>query len=396
MANIEKRGENSYRFTVYLPKDANGRYPKKRKTITVEGKYTPKQLKEYLDSEYLKFKNEVLSGNYIQPSKMKFIEFVEEWRMKYAEKELASTTIRNHGFVLNKHILPIIGHVPIDEINTMMLLDLLNNLKRHDGKEGKLSTHRVRDVHRTLKSIFNCAKDWNIIINNPMDGVKKPKLKEEEKRDLNVYDENEVAHILQELQNEPMNWRIFMTLSITAGTRRGENLALEWSDIDFESNTVSITKSITIGNEGPIVKSTKTKSSQRHISLAPSVMNELKQYRTYWLEEKMKKRDKWKEDEHEWLFHKFDGTMMYPTSPSSWWKKFTTRLNIRHIRLHDLRHTSASLLIAQGVHAKIISERLGHSNIKVTMDTYGHVIKSADEAAGNTFENLFQKKTHLK
>lgn len=132
MANVEQRGENSYRFTVYQKKDAKGRYPRKKKTYTVTKKMTPKQLEEHLEHEYLKFKQEVLSGSYISPEKMPFSNFTDEWKEKFAEKELSSTTIANHEFKLNNHIIPVIGHVPLDEINSMMLLDLLSNLTRKD------------------------------------------------------------------------------------------------------------------------------------------------------------------------------------------------------------------------------------------------------------------------
>ena len=107
--------------------------------------------------------------------------------------------------------------------------------------------------------------------------------------------------------------------------------------------------------------------------------------------EKLKSKT-WKEEEREWLFCQKDDSHLYPSSPSNWWRKFATRTKTRYIRLHDLRHTSASLLIAQGVRAKIISERLGHSDIRITMDTYGHALRSADQAAADTLESLFQTK----
>lgn len=104
--------------------------------------------------------------------------------------------------------------------------------------------------------------------------------------------------------------------------------------------------------------------------------------------------DKWTEHEREWLFCKEDGKHFYPTTPTKWWREFTERAGVRYIRLHDLRHTPTTLLIAKGVHAKIISERLGHSSIKITMNTYGHALLSADAAAGNTFESLFALKSN--
>ncbi|WP_391119362.1 tyrosine-type recombinase/integrase [Psychrobacillus sp. L3] len=389
MANIEKRGDNSYRFTVYQKKDAKGRYPRKTKTYTVTKKMTPKQLEEHLDHEYLKFKQEVLSGEYINPEKMPFSKFVEEWKEKFAEKELSSTTMANHEFKLNNHILPVIGHVPLDEINSMMLLDLITNLTRKDGKEGSLTLLSKQDIYRTLLSIFKYAAQWKVISKNPMEGVNKPKNKHEAKREVNVYEAEEVTAILHALQDEPFHWRMFLTLSITAGTRRGENLGLEWSRVDFENNRIDITQSIVIGKDGPLLKEPKSRSSRRLVTLPPSVMEELKKYRKHWVAEKLKSKT-WKEVEREWLFCQKNGSHLHPSSPSNWWSKFAKRKEIRYIRLHDLRHTSASLLIAQGVHAKIIAERLGHSDIRITMDTYGHALRSADQAAADKLESLFQ------
>lgn len=391
MANIEQRGENSYRFTVYKKKDAKGRYPRETTTYVVTEKLSPKKLEEHLNHEYLKFKEAVLSGAYIKPEKMTFAKFVEEWKKKFALLELSSTTLANHEFKINNHIIPVIGHVPLDEITSMMLLDLLANLSRKDGKEGELSILSKQDIYRTLKSIFKYAVQWKLISENPMDGVNMPRNKQAVKREVNVYEENEVTEILHGLQDEPFNWRMFLTLSITGGTRRGENLGLEWPKVDFENNRIDITQSIVIGKNGPEVKDPKSNSSKRFVTLPASVMEELKRYRVHWVQEKLKSKV-WKENEREWLFCQKDGTHLYPSSPSNWWSKFAKRTGIRYIRLHDLRHTSASLLIAQGVHAKIISERLGHSDISITMNLYGHALRSADQAAADKFESLFQPK----
>jgi len=389
MANIDKRGENSYRFTVYKKKDAKGKYPRETKTYTVTEKLSPKKLEEHLEHEYLKFKQEVLSGTYVKPEKMTFAKFVEQWLKKFADLELSSTTLANHEFKINNHINPVIGHVPLDEINSMMLLDLLANLTRKDGKEGELSLLSKQDIYRTLQSIFKYAVQWKLISEDPMQGVNKPKNKQEVKRQVNVYEAEEVTSILHSLQDEPFHWRMFLTLSITAGTRRGENLGLEWSKVDFENNRIDITQSIVIGKNGPVVKSPKSESSKRLVTLPASVMEELKRYRIHWVAEKLKSKT-WKEEDREWLFCQKDGSHLYPSSPSNWWSKFAKRTEIRYIRLHDLRHTSASLLIAQGVHAKIISERLGHSDIRITMDTYGHALRSADQSAADKLESLFQ------
>ncbi|MGG1811014.1 MAG: tyrosine-type recombinase/integrase [Bacillota bacterium] len=99
----------------------------------------------------------------------------------------------------------------------------------------------------------------------------------------------------------------------------------------------------------------------------------------------------WIEHEHEFVFCNENGKHYYPTTPTTWWKRFAERSGVRFIRLHDLRQTSATLLINKGVHAKIISERLGHSNIRITMDTYGHALQTADQEAANKLDSLFTR-----
>lgn len=393
MANIEKRGENSYRFTVYLPKDANGKYPRETKTITIEEKMTPKQLKEFLDREYLKFKNEVLSGNYVKVDKMLFKDFAKQWEKDFAST-LALTTYGNHQRKLNLHINPVIGHMRMDQINSFHLMSIIRDMKRYDGKDEPLTYHAKQDVYRTLKSIFKYAVKWGIISKNPMDGVEKPRPSDTDEidKEMQVYEESEIETLMHLLQSEPISWRMMFTLALAAGLRKGELLGLEWKDVDFENQQIYIHQTIVFTNKGPHIKTTKTKKSKRYVTLPQSVMNELKAYRKHWAKEKLQKGDVWVEKEREWLFHAFDGTHMYPTSPSKRWKQFIDRHGFKYIRLHDLRHTSASLLIAQGVHAKIISERLGHSDIAVTMNTYGHAFKSADRAAADKLDDFFKVK----
>lgn len=389
MANIQKRGDGSYFFTVSLGRGADGKYKRETKTYRPERKMTPKQLKEHIEHEYMKFKEEVRTGVYISPEKMTFEAFTKEWRKKYADNELSETALMGHLSRLNNHILPVIGHVQMDQINSMMLLNLLSNLSRKDEKEGSLSNYMKEDIYKTLKNVFKHSAKWKVTSTNPMDGVNKPRDKSEEEKDVNVYEPEEVTALLTAAQAEPFHWRIFITLAIVAGVRRGENLGIEWPMVDFATGTVDVSQSIVKALHGAVIKSPKSKSSRRLISLPPSVMEELRLFRIQWVKDRLKMGDKWIEEEREWLFCNENGKHLYPTTPTKWWRGFTERAGVRYIRLHDLRHTSATLLIAKGVHAKIISERLGHSSIKITMNTYGHALRSADAAAGNTFESLF-------
>ncbi|WP_312124686.1 tyrosine-type recombinase/integrase [Lysinibacillus boronitolerans] len=394
MANIKKyeNDDNKYRFTVSLGKDAQGNYKRATKVFYVEGKYTPKQKEEYILNEYMKFKKEVLSGEYIAPSNMIFSDFAKEWENKFALSELSQTAISNHRLKLKNHILPVIGHMHMDKINQLMLLNLMQNLTRKDGQEGELTYHSKQDIYRTLQSVFKYATEWKVIEKNPMHGIKKPKPpKDAVKEKLQVYNEDEIAQLLQLVQSEPSHWRLLFTLAVTAGLRRGELLGLEWKHVDFDNQQILIEQTIVLTGSGPLIKGTKSDSSERVVSLPGSMMKELKEYHLQWRKDKLRLADKWTEKEREWIFCNEHGQHLYPSSPSNWWSKFVKKHEFRYIRLHDLRHTSASLLIAQGVHAKIISERLGHSDISITMNTYGHALKSADRAAADKFEMLFSK-----
>lgn len=393
MANIRKRGQNSFLLTVESGYDASGKRIRRTKTIKVLDETllkTKKKLQDYLTNEYHKFKTEVEAGEYIAPEKMTIEHFVIEWENKYAHKELSETTLSNYLTHIKNHILPAIGHKRIDQIKPIHIINLLDQMKRTDNSDVPLAVRTKQDCYLTLRNIFERAIEWQIIKSNPVKDVKKPRIMNE--KEVTVYDEEEVEALFSSVENEPFHWRMFLTLALAAGLRRSESLGLEWSKVDLEKGTVDITQVIVKGRKGPLIKGPKSKRSKRIISLPSSVVEELKEYRLHWKKEKFKMGEQWIEHNHEWVFCNEDGTHFYPTTPTTWWRRFTKRTGVRFIRLHDLRHTSATLLINQGVHAKIISERLGHSDIRVTMNTYGHALQKADQEAASKLDGLFSKK----
>ncbi|MBN6889943.1 integrase [Cytobacillus horneckiae] len=394
MAYIEKRGENSFLLRVEAGYDSKGKRIRRSKTIRIEDKSllkTKRKLTDFLEVEYHKFKAEVQSGNYISPEKMTLTNFIKDWKTKYAEKELAETSISNHLFHIKNHILPSIGHMSLDKIKPMHILNTLDSMKRVDGSDQPLSDRTKQDVYLTLRNIFERAVEWKFINESPVKSIKKPRNVNGNSEVL-VYSEDEVHDLFIAAEDEPIHWRMFLTLIIAGGLRRSECLGLEWNRVNMSDQTIDIQQVITKGRSGAVIKAPKTKKSKRLISLPESVIKELVEYHLHWKKEKMKMGELWSEKNREWIFCNEDGTHFYPDTPTTWWRRFTNRVGIRYIRLHDLRHTSATLLINQGVHAKIISERLGHSDIRVTMNTYGHVLRQADQEAANKLDNLFSNK----
>lgn len=316
MASIRKKGKDSYQFRVSLGLGADGKYKYKYKTYKPTEKMTPKQLEKHLKNEAYKFEQHVLSNAYISPSAMTFEQFSNDWVKKYLEKNASESTIMNRMNALDTHILPVIGHLNINKINTMMLLDLMDNLKRKDGQDKPLSTASKLDVHKALSSIFKHAVEWNVISTNPMLNVKKPVDIKKQEEELNVYDESEVKKLMEAVQDELEYWRVFISLALATGMRRGELLGLEWNAVDLDNGTIDIRQIIIKSRSGTEIKEPKY-NSKRLISLPASIIEELKRYKVHCREERMKLQYKWTEKDHDWLFFNEQGNHFYPDTPTS-------------------------------------------------------------------------------
>ncbi|GIM44458.1 hypothetical protein DNHGIG_00070 [Collibacillus ludicampi] len=387
MASIEKRGKNSYRLVVELGYDANGKRIRRSKTVHVK-------TKREAEKELAKFVTEIESGEYIAPEKMSFKNFVEnEWLKKYAEKELALTTLNKYTSHFRSHILPFFGHKQLNDIKTLYIINFFNEIQkegeRKDGKSGQLSEITVRDIYTILRSVFSNAVEWRVIPNNPMDGVKRPKVG---KRNPNFYETDETQEIIRALYDEPASWRLYFLGAMLGGFRRGELTALEWTDVDFDENTITIRKSISYTLQGKaVVKGTKTNEYERIVVMPEWYMRELRKYYTEWKKERLLVGDLWEGGDKQYVFHGGTGKPYYYTTPTKRWRKFLAKHDFRYIRLHDLRHTAATLLIEAGVDLKAIQERLGHSTYQVTADIYAHVTKKVNKAAADKLERLAPK-----
>lgn len=198
-----------------------------------------------------------------------------------------------------------------------------------------------------------------------------------------------------------MQFKVLYQILICGGLRRGEVVALRWNDIDFNNNTININKSTAYARRTVIEKDTKTKSSNRIISMPESVMCLLKQYKKEYYEKQLALGTKWAVDNNgkrlDFVFIQADGRQMNISTPLH---RFHSIINMYNetveneedklpiIPLHGLRHTSATLLISQGVDVRTVAGRLGHSQTSTTLDIYAHPLKKMDEVASNKLENL--------
>lgn len=389
MASIQKRGEKSYLLVVEAGYDAKGKRIKRTRTIKVDEKLTPKKLKEYLELELAKFKMEVEAGEYAKPEKMSFEAFaIKEWQVKYAERNYSPRTYKNYIGHLNTHIMPIFGDRFLDQIKTIHIIDFINHLG-----DKALSDSTILYVYKVLKSIIDTAVEWKFLATNPFDGVKQPSVK---KKKMKYLDEQEAKQVIKALYEEPDVWRLYFLGCMLGGFRRGELVALEWKHVDFESNTITVEQSISLVENGkPIIKSPKTDESERVVIMPRWYMQELVRYRRAWIKEKVKI------DESRWngegfVFGNEYGQPYYYTTPTAVWRKFLKRNGFKHIRLHDLRHTAATLLIEEGVDLKAVQERLGHTKYQTTADLYAHITKKVAQETASKLDKFDPRKLNAK
>ena len=276
MASIRKRGRG-YQITVSNGRDIHDKQILETTTWVPDPDKTENQ--KALDAFAIDFERKVKSGMFLQGEKITFLEFSERWMHDYATLQLDETTTSIYQILLDTHILPAIGHLKLSKIQPVHMNKLYKEMSEHrlDGKDGGYSPTTIKRVHALISSILSTAAQWNVILSNPCERVKPPK-QLRDTSDIQYFTEEETAAFLQFLSDGTnageikLQYNIFYQIAIFCGLRRGESIALLWSDIDFEAKTMSITKSTSIVKGKAVTKSTKTKSSVRTISIPDHIL----------------------------------------------------------------------------------------------------------------------------
>ena len=388
--SIEKRGKNSYRLTVSEGFDLNGKPMIHRKTIH--------GTKKDAEIELAKFVTEVQNGLVIDGKSLKFSEFVEIWKRDYGSKELAPTTYKRYCRMLETRILPYFGHFYINKIrptDIMKFYDLLEKdtqLVRKKGNNGSktkkpLSGKSILEHHRLLRAMLHRAVYWQLIVSNPAERVQPPKAKKPKRRS---YDDEQTKILLENLEKlsvEDTKYKVAIILTIFTGVRLGELMGLEWQDVDFRNGIISINRSSQyLSDMGVFTKVPKTESSIREIAIPEFIISLLEEYKLWYEDQKLLYGELWTNSNR--LFVQADGKPMHPSSISKWFVKYVGTIGLPVINFHGLRHTNASLLVAQNVDIAVVSARLGHAQISTTLDFYVHPLLSHNRKAGYALENL--------
>ena len=262
----------------------------------------------------------------------------------------------------------------------------MNELFTPVGVNKPLSSKTVLHYHRLISSILSTAVEWGALFANPCERTKPPRV---EHKDPKYLDEVQAAKLLDLLEGEDMLYKTAVRFLLFTGLRRGEALGLNWSDIDFDTAIIQICRSsLYLPDKGIFEDDTKNRTSNRVIKLPQTVLSDLKQYRKYQRQNRLMMGDRWCESDR--VFTTMEGQPLHPDTLSRWFSKFITAHSdeLPYITLHSLRHTNATLMIASGVPITTVSKRLGHADTTTTGKIYAHAIRSADEAAAETLDNL--------
>ena len=280
---------------------------------------------------------------------------------------------------LDKWVYPAIGDIKLPEITSAPISALLLDM------QGKGKAHAtVVKVYTILNSLFKMAYLSDMIARNPMDKVERPKPRKDEikPQTAQAYTAQEVRDILTALEGEPLKWRAFIHLLIDTGVRRGEALAVQWEDIDFQENTILICRNLCYTPDKGIYLDTPKNGRCRMVDVGEDTLQLLKQIR-----EQQGAGGKY-------IFTQ-DNSLepMHPTSPTHYFRQFSKRNGIKDFHPHKLRHTFASVAITAGADVVSVSETLGHSDTAVTLRMYTHANDESRRRASRIFRDAIQKDT---
>jgi len=372
--SIRQRAKGSWSIIIELDKDAvTGKRRQRWLTIKGDRDTAEKKLTQTL--------HEIDTGSYVQPGKVKVSQFLDKWLEAYCKPNLTPKALERYESIVRVHLKPALGRLTLPQLRSSHIQALYAQMLNNE-----LAPRSVRYAHVVLHKSINTALKWGLVGRNAADGVDLPKPRRPE---MLTWDETELSTFLEAAKHS--QYFALLYTALFSGARRSELLALRWQDIDLLLGQMSVSRSLHHLRSGEYVfGETKSARSRRMISLSPSAVLVLKAH-----------YDKVRMDlamlekpfaDNRLIFCQLDGHPYRPETISRAFENLAVRAGVKKIRFHDARHTHASLMLKQGIHPKIVQERLGHSSIAITLDTYSHVAPGLQQAAANRFDEVLSLK----
>lgn len=367
--SVFKRGSRWW-VKVELPRVGN-----KRQYHRKGGFATRKEAEAYR----VKVLAEIQRGCFVEPAKLTLREYAARW-LEAVKPNLAPRSWEAYEMNLRVRILPRLGNVEVSKLHPLALQELYTKLLAQG-----LSPRSVLYVHRTLHRMLEMAVKWGLVGRNVADAVEPPK---QERREVQVLDEEQAAMLLDGITD--LRLLVPVALALGCGMRRSEICGLRWQDVDLEAGRLHITQTVQrLPRQGLVTLPTKTHRSRRPVDIPPDVVGILRRWRKQQFAERLAAGPVWQDTG--FVCTTPDGRPLDPDWLSDVFPRTVRALGLPPITFHALRHTHATLLLKRGTHPRVVQERLGHSSINITMDTYSHVLPGMQKEAALAVNDIFAR-----
>jgi integrase len=301
-------------------------------------------------------------------------QYMLNW-LKDKELEVRWGTYRKYKWLVHQHVIPNLGDVQLEKLAPEHLQRLYTQLQVGPNR---LSNRSILHMHLMLHSALDRALKWGKVQRNVTELVTPPRVTDTDK---NIWTPDQLMKFLSHADN--YRYGIVFYLAAMTGMRKAEICGLQWRDIDFHGKKLTVRQTLVYVAGKPTLQETKTTRSKRTISLDPITIEKLERHRRQQLQEKLRLGSAY--EDNDFVIAREDGRPIYYRTMDNQWLKCIEEAGVPRIRFHDLRHTHASLLIAQGVPINVVSERLGHAQTSITLNIYAHSNDNQQRQAANTF-----------
>ena len=319
-------------------------------------------------------------GTFIEGEKLMLNEYLDRWLDAAARPRLAERTFIDYKDLLTRYVRHEIGNTKLAKVNALMIQKLYSDMQARG-----LSPRVVRYTHAVLSSALKQAVKWGLLMRNPASLVELPK---QTRKEMQALSPDDAAKFLEAAKDD--RWGIVFALALMTGMRPEEYLGLQWKDIDFDQGIVTIQRTLVWRRKGGgwYFGEPKTNRSRRNIPIPFSLVSALRDHKRYQAEQRMKAGPNY--HALELVFATPDGGPLMPQNLyRRHFKPILKRAGLSPtIRMYDLRHSCATLLLAADINPKVVSERLGHSTVTLTLDVYSHVLPSMQKEATDRLESL--------
>jgi integrase len=362
---ITRRADRTFLLRVYLG-EVDGKRKYQSRTVHGAKKEAESVLREWI--------RQIETGSYVQPARMTFGDLLDRWFRDRVAGRGSPTTAARYESDLRLHVKPALGHLLLSKVD-LSVVEAFYSRKHAEG----LSPATVRCLRTVIHGALKTAVHWRLLAFNP---ATKAVLPEPGGTERKVLLPTEAAALVRATAGGSLY--ALVVVAMTTGLRIGELLGLKWSDLDLEVGALSVQRTQARTKGGLFTKPPKTKASARLVEFGPDLARVLRQHRAKQAEERLKAGAAWQDNGL--VFCGASGRLREPTGLNKRLKRVLRAEGLPVLSFHGLRHTSATLALAQGVHPKVVQSRLGHATLAMTMDLYSHAVPGMQRDASLKME----------